>query len=225
MKFIDARQDLSVQVHPDDDFALEKENEYGKNEMWYVVDAEPGAGLYIGFSRDVSRDEVEQRIAENTIREVLNFVPTAPGDVFFIPAGTVHAIGAGNLICEVQQSSNCTYRLYDYDRKDRFGNKRELHLEKALEVLDYRKYNPGEAAESKDRIRCKYFDVSFVDVDGEKTIRLTDDSFYAIICTRGEGSLLMDCELEVRSGETVFIPAVNGSLTIAGNLSVVVARV
>ncbi len=225
VKLIDAREDLSVQVHPGDDYALENENEYGKNEMWYIVDAEPGAGLYIGFNRDVSRDEVEQRIADNTIREVLNFVRTKPGDVFFIPAGTVHAIGAGNLICEIQQSSNCTYRLYDYDRRDRFGNKRELHLQKALDVLDYRKYDPARAGRSREEISCKYFDVSIMDVDGEKAMRLTDDSFRVVTCIKGEGMLRIDTDIRIHAGETVFIPAINDIMTISGCLSVVISKV
>lgn len=140
VKFIDAKGNLSVQVHPGDDYALE--HEYGKNEMWYVVDCEPGSHLYVGFNRDVSREEVEERVNNNTILEILNEVTTHPGDVFFIPAGTVHAIGEGNLICEIQQSSNCTYRLYDYERRDKYGNPRELHIQKALDVLDYGKYRP-----------------------------------------------------------------------------------
>ena len=225
VKLIDAKQDLSVQVHPDDDYALENENQYGKNEMWYVIDAESGAGLYVGFNRDVSRDEVERRIADNTIKEILNYVPTEAGDVFFIPAGTVHAIGAGNLICEIQQSSNCTYRLYDYDRKDKFGNKRELHLQKALDVLDYRKYDPADAEASKDEIRCKYFDVSIIDVEGEKTIRLTDDSFYSVTCIKGEGMLHIDTDMRIIAGETFFIPAIHSIIKVDGNLSIIVTRV
>ena len=225
VKFIDAKQDLSVQVHPDDDYALEKENEYGKNEMWYIIDAEPGSGLYVGFNRNVSRKEVEKRIAENTIQEVLNFVTTKPGDVFFIPAGTVHAIGAGNLICEIQQSSNCTYRLYDYDRKDKFGNRRKLHLQKALDVLDYRKYEPTDTEVNKEEIRCKYFDVSILNIYREQTVRLADDSFYSVICISGEGTIHVDSDMPISAGETVFIPATNNALTITGNLSVITARV
>lgn len=225
VKLIDAREDLSVQVHPGDDYALENENEYGKNEMWYIVDAEPGAGLYIGFNREVSKEEVEKRIADNTILDVLNFVPTKPGDIFFIPAGTVHAIGAGNLICEIQQSSNCTYRLYDYDRKDKFGNKRELHLQKALDVLDYRKYNPAQAGKSGDEISCKYFSVSIIEINGEKTIRLTDDSFCSITCIKGEGILHIDADMQIYAGETVFIPAIDGTITIDGNLSMILSKV
>lgn len=225
VKLIDAREDLSVQAHPGDDYALENENEYGKNEMWYIVDAEPGAGLYVGFNRDVSRNEVERRIRDNTIREVLNFIRTKPGDVFFIPAGTVHAIGAGNLICEIQQSSNCTYRLYDYDRKDKFGNRRELHLEKALEVLDYGKYDPTQAGKSGEEISCKYFDVSIMNIDGEKTMRLTDDSFYSLTCIKGKGKICIDTSIDIAAGETVFIPATDNTMTLSGKLSAVIARV
>ena len=121
IKFIDSKESLSVQVHPDDEYALEKESEYGKNEMWYVLDAEPDSYIYCGFRREVSRDEVEKRIRDNTVTDILNKVPVSRGDIYFIPSGTVHAIGGGILICEIQQSSACTYRLYDYGRKDRFG--------------------------------------------------------------------------------------------------------
>ena len=137
VKLIDAKENLSVQVHPDDSYALEKENEYGKNEMWYILQCDPDSCIYCGFKRDVTREEVEKAVEENTILSLLNRIPIKQGDAFFIPAGTVHAIGKGSLICEIQQSSNCTYRLYDYNRKDKYGNYRELHMEKALAVMDY----------------------------------------------------------------------------------------
>ena len=226
IKFIDAKQNLSVQVHPNDDYALENENEYGKNEMWYVIDAEEGAGLYVGFNRDVSRQEVEKRVADNTILEILNFFPTHPGDVFFIPAGTVHAIGAGNLICEIQQSSNCTYRLYDYDRRDKFGNPRELHLQKALDVLNYQKYEPVELEETEGVIRCKYFEVSVVDVKGLKKIAVADDSFYSITCIGGSGIIELKGKEEIISaGDTFFIPAVNDFISVDGDMSLILTRV
>ncbi len=192
IKFIDAKNDLSVQVHPGDDYALEKENEYGKNEMWYVIESDPGAGLYVGFNRQTDRQEVARKIRDGSILDILNFYPTHPGDVFFIPSGTVHAIGAGNLICEIQQSSNATYRLYDYGRKDKYGNEWELHLEKALDVLNYQRYEPAELEETEGRIRCKYFEVGIVDIEGEKKIQLTDDSFYTISCLKGTGILKLD---------------------------------
>lgn len=221
IKLIDAKQNLSVQVHPDDVYALQHENGYGKTEMWYVIDAEPGAGLYVGFNRDVSKEEVAQRIKDNTIMEVLDFHPTKPGDVFFIPAGTVHAIGAGNLICEIQQSSNSTYRLYDYDRRDKFGNPRELHLDKALDVLNYHKYEP---IPFEGKVSCKYFNVSFVDVEGKQQITLTNDSFYSITCIKGSGTLTLGETMPINSGETVFIPATDSILNVEGNLSIVIAK-
>lgn len=234
IKLIDAKQNLSVQVHPDDDYALARENEYGKNEMWYVIDSEPGAGLYVGFTRDVSREEVSRRIEDNTITDVLNFYPTKPGDVFFIPAGTVHAIGAGNLICEIQQSSNCTYRLYDYGRRDKFGNLRELHLDKALDVLNYSKYAP-EQLDIKDdgsgnkRIRCKYFETMIVPVDGKTSIPLADDSFHAVMCIEGKSSIEVEGSEEVtlviKAGESMFIPATNSTLNINGKSTVVITRI
>lgn len=231
VKFIDAKGDLSVQVHPDDDYALEKENQYGKNEMWYVMDAEPGAGLYVGFNRDVTEVEVMDRITNGTIMEVLNFFPTKPGDVFFIPAGTVHAIGAGNLICEIQQSSNCTYRLYDYNRKDKFGNPRQLHLEKALDVLNCQKYDPGEfqditAASGKILSRCKYFEAVIYEIDGEEKAALYGDRFSSVICISGSGTLTIgSASMEIAAGESVFIPATDDLLTISGQLSVIQSHI
>ena len=221
IKLIDAKQNLSVQVHPNDEYAMKHENGYGKTEMWYVIDSEPDAGLYVGFKQDVSREEVAQRIADNTIMDVLEFHPTKPGDVFFIPAGTVHAIGAGNLICEIQQSSNSTYRLYDYDRRDKFGNPRELHLEKALDVLDYHKYAP---IAFNGKVSCKYFEVSFVDISGKQQIKLTDDSFCSITCIKGEGELTLDETMHISAGETVFIPAADSMLTVEGNVSLVISK-
>lgn len=231
IKFIDAKENLSVQVHPDDDYAMVHENEYGKNEMWYVVDAEPGAGLYIGFNRDVDAEEVVRRIEEDTILEILNFYPTKAGDVFFIPAGTVHAIGAGNLICEIQQSSNAIYRLYDYNRLDKFGNARELHLEKALEILDYKKYVPSDYEVNEDGAgtvlsRCKYFEAVVYEIEGEQRIRFEDDRFHAIVCINGEGDLKLDTTtMHITAGESVFVPATNGILTVEGELSIIVSYI
>ncbi len=224
IKFIDAKQNLSVQVHLNDDYALENESEYGKNEMRYVIDAEPGAGLYVGFNRDVDRAEVEQRVADNTILDILNFYETHPGDVFFIPAGTVHAIGAENLICEIQQSSNSAYRLYDYGRVDKFGNHRELHLRKALDVLDYGKYEPVELEQEDGVVRCKYFETAFL--KGESRFPLEDDSFYSVTCISGKGTVEVDEQImDVSPGDTFFVPAVNGTLSIDGTASLALTKV
>lgn len=228
IKFIDAKQNLSVQVHPNDDYALENENEYGKNEMWYVIDAEPGAGLYVGFNRNVDRAEVERRVSDNTILSILNFYPTNPGDVFFIPAGTVHAIGGGNLICEIQQSSNSTYRLYDYGRVDKFGNSRELHLEKALDVLNYKKYESRDFEVEQEcgrkLIRCKYFETCIV--DGNVQIPLENDSFRNVVCISGGGELTVGEECQsIKAGESIFIPATKGVVTLSGTTSVAITKV
>lgn len=164
IKFIDAKKDLSIQIHPDDDYALEIENEFGKNEMWYVVDCEPGAFLYCGLKKDSSKEEIRERIENNTITDILNKIEVHKGDCVMVKAGTIHAIGAGILICEIQQNSNCTYRMYDYDRKDKFGNKRELHIDKAIDVVDVKKYKPF-ISDNKDvperaevLVSCKYFE-------------------------------------------------------------------
>lgn len=221
VKFIDARGNLSIQVHPDDDYALEKENQYGKNEMWYVVDSKPGAGLYVGFNRAVSKDEVRRRVQDNTITEVLNFYPTKPGDIFFIPAGTVHAICEGNLICEIQQSSNCTYRLYDYDRRDKYGNPRELHLEKALDVLNFSKYEMVEG-----NVSCKYFETEFLRIDGTYSFRLGEDVFISLICISGTGKLSIDgYEMLIKEGDSFFVPAQNNILKITGTLKIAKSHV
>lgn len=231
VKFIDAKQSLSVQVHPNDDYALEHENEYGKNEMWYVMAAEPGAGLYVGFNRDVSREEVARRVEDNTILEVLNFYETKPGDVYYIPAGTVHAIGAGNLICEIQQSSNCTYRLYDYDRRDKFGNARELHLDKALDVLNFHKFEP-EALESEQDsagtviTRCKYFESTVYDVQGQARIPVSSSNFASIICMQGQGILRCNGEeLAVQAGESIFVPAIDSIVDAEGQMTLILSHV
>lgn len=227
VKLIDAETDLSVQVHPDDDYALSNESSYGKNEMWYVLDSKPGAGLYAGFRRDVTKEEVEAAVNDGTITDLLNFVPTQKGDVFFIPSGTVHAIGAGNLICEVQQSSNCTYRLYDYDRVDRYGNKRELHLKKALEVADYRKYVPQSLEGDGSLIcRCKYFEALVLDVNGKMTVPADDSKFDAIVCLEGEGSIsCADTKVSFKKGESAFLPASKDPFILTGTMKVLVCHV
>ena len=179
IKFIDAKNALSIQIHPDDDYALENENEFGKNEMWYVVDCEPGAYLYCGLKQDSSKEEIRERIENNTITEILNKIEVHKGDCVMVKAGTIHAIGAGILICEIQQNSNCTYRMYDYDRRDKFGNRRELHISKAIDVVDVKKYKPFVSGNSdvpegaELLVSCKYFEC-YKYVLGESVY--TDDS-------------------------------------------------
>lgn len=231
IKLIDAKENLSVQVHPNDDYAMEYEKEYGKNEMWYILDCEPDASLYVGFSRDVSREEVAKRIEDNTILEVLNKVETHPGDVFFIPAGTVHAIGAGNLICEIQQSSNSTYRLYDYDRRDKYGNPRELHLDKALDVLDYKKYIVKEkkvqdTLEKRVLCQCKYFEVVTYDIIKELQLCIDESSFVSIVCLTGSGAVSSgDLKQKLEKGDCLFVSAKEQKLVFEGNMRIIVSFV
>ena len=155
IKLIDAKKDLSIQVHPSDAYALEHEGQYGKTEMWVVLDAEPGASLYYGFDREVSLEEFSSRVSDGTLTEVLRKVPVKPGDVFFIPSGTLHAIGAGLVIAEIQQNSNVTYRVFDYGRLGADGKPRALHVEKALAVTDRR---PAPALDFGEHLGdCRYF--------------------------------------------------------------------
>ena len=191
IKFIDAKNALSIQIHPDDDYALENENEFGKNEMWYVVDCEPGAYLYCGLKQDSSKEEIRERIENNTITEILNKIEVHKGDCVMVKAGTIHAIGAGILICEIQQNSNCTYRMYDYDRRDKFGNRRELHIDKAIDVVDVKKYKPFVSGNSdvpegaELLVSCKYFEC-YKYVLGKSVY--TDDSSDKDICNNDDGN-------------------------------------
>lgn len=238
IKFIDAKDKLSVQVHPDDEYALEVENEYGKNEMWYIVEAEPEAFLYCGFVHDVSRREVEERIADHTIIEILNKIPVKKGEVYFIPAGTVHAIGEGLLICEIQQSSDSTYRLYDYGRRDRYGNARELHIGKALDVMDYHAYIPQKfegniEKEAQFEMRllcsCKYFECRSCLIEGEAELPLTEESFLSLLCVRGSGSVCrQDTEfapMEFEAGDSIFLPKAEGICKIKGDCEIIITKI
>ena len=223
IKFIDAEQDLSIQVHPNNIDAMEKEHQYGKSEMWYVLEAEPGAYLYCGFVHPISRDEYRRRIAENTLQEVLNAVPVKKGDLFYIPAGTVHAICKGVVIAEIQQNSNVTYRVYDYGRVGADGKPRQLHIEKAVEVskldLPCTKYNFG-----GHLVRSAYFTVDRLDAPCQ--IMTDEESFTSILVLDGSG--MISCASDTFScqkGDSIFIEADSGLGYISGNLQVLCTRV
>ena len=214
VKLIDAKRDLSVQVHPDDSYAERMEHQSGKAEMWVVLEAEPGAALYYGFARTVSRDEIEKSLAENTLTDLLRRVPVRPGDVFYIPPGTVHAIGAGMVIAEIQQSSNVTYRLYDYGRLGADGKPRPLHVERSLAVL-----KPGPVEQDWDfgghLGRHKSFTVDLL--QREAAGCCDGESFAGLLVTAGEGELLCGGETKpVRAGECVFLPADAGEWQLRG---------
>ena len=228
IKLIDAKGDLSVQVHPSDAYALEHEGEYGKTEMWYVLDCDEGAALYYGFTRDVTREEYENAIKDGKLTDILNRVDVKRGDVFFIPAGTVHAIGAGILICEIQQNSNTTYRVYDYNRRDKNGNLSPLHVEKALAVSDLKK-SPALPAipDGADVLlaECGYFEVRRLRFAGDGSVPATAGSFTALTVTEGEGTL-SDGEsiLSFRKGDTLFIPAQENSFAVTGACEMILSR-
>lgn len=228
IKLIDAESDLSVQVHPSDEYALQQEGESGKTEMWYILDCEEGASLYYGFSRDITREELEAAIAQGSLTELLNRVPVHKGDVFFIPSGTVHAIGAGILLYEAQQSSNTTYRMYDYDRRDKNGCLRPLHVAKALEVSSLRRSPPPPSIpEGEDVLlaQCAYFEVRRLRYSGEGLLHTHADSFTALTVIQGEGYLNdADTLLPFRPGDTLFIPAREDVLRIQGSCELLLSR-
>lgn len=203
VKLIDAASDLSVQVHPGDEFALKNEGQYGKTEMWYVIEAAPGAGLYVGFKRKTSAEEVRKAIADDSLMGLLSFHKVKPKDSLFIPAGTVHAIGAGVTLLEIQQNSTLTYRLYDYHRLGSDGQPRELHLEKALRVLDFGPYQKPEFPKPVIG-ECHYFSASVHAAAKEKAIHAPDNSFASVTFVAGSGIF---AGLPYRKGDTFFIPA------------------
>ncbi len=238
IKFIDAKQALSIQIHPDDEYALENEGEYGKNEMWYVIDCEPDSYLYCGLSKEVSKEEIEERIKNNTITEVLNRIDVKPGDVVMVKAGTIHAIGAGILICEIQQNSNSTYRMYDYDRRDKFGNPRELHVAKALDVVDTKAYVKDNNSEvmleenenySQERlVQCKYFECFKYEIFKEVKLVVDEASFISVLFIAGEGTITEEASgenMSYKAGDSFFISAGKRTVTISGNGSCIVTHV
>ncbi len=229
IKLIDAKGDLSVQVHPSDEYALANEGEYGKTEMWYILDCDEGASLYYGFSRNVTRDEYENAIKDGRLTEILNKVSVKRGDVFFIPAGTVHAIGAGILICEIQQNSNTTYRVYDYNRRDKDGNLRPLHIEKALEVSCLEKSPELPVTPDGQDVllaSCPYFEVRRIRFCGVGTISVDKTSFASLVVTDGQGTLAYEGgELSFSKGASILIPAQEADFRIDGHCEVILSKV
>ena len=231
IKLIDAKTNLSIQVHPSDEYALKNEGQFGKSEMWYIVDAKEGSGVYCGFKEKYSIDEVAKALKENRILDVLNFIEVKKGDCIYIPSGTVHAICGGLLICEVQQNSSLTYRLYDYDRVDAKGNKRELHIDKSLKVIDASKVCKvnEEVKVVDDNIKvlasCKYFTTREIKVQDELEVKMDDKSFASITVVEGSGSVEVDSNVETLAlGDTCFIPA-GCNYKLKGKMTIIEAKV
>ena len=220
IKFIDAKENLSVQVHPSDEYALANENSFGKTEMWYIVEAEQGAGIYLGFNRDVTKEEYKQAIKEKRLTEILNFYEVKAGECYFIPSGTIHAIGKGCLICEIQQNSNLTYRVYDYARKDKNGNERELHIEKALQVTKLTKHE--NMALSGDLLGVsKYFTVKKLCLKNEG-LQADNKTFQCFTCVKGQGEI--DGQA-VKQGDSFFVPASYGEYVVKGDMEIIMTEI
>ena len=233
IKLIDAKDNLSVQVHPDNEYAQRVEGEYGKTEMWYVVDCDEGAELLYGFKHEISKEEFARRIADNTLLEVTNNVPVHKGDVFFIEAGTLHAIGKGILIAEIQQNSNTTYRIYDYGRVGKDGKPRELHVDKAKDVtcLAPAKQYPETPVEqyegytSKLLAKCSYFTSYVLDIDGSAELEADSSSFSDLLIVEGEGRVIADDEVAFKKGDSIFVTAGTGRYTVEGRCRAVLTKI
>ena len=215
IKFIDANDDLSIQVHPGDELAASRHQSFGKTEMWYVLYAEPNAFLYNGFNREISPEEYEKRIEDNTILEVLNKETVSAGDMFFIPAGRVHSIGKGIMIAEIQQTSDITYRIYDFDRKDDSGLGRQLHTEESKAAIDYKLYDSYKADYTPqlnslvNAVDCPYFKTGVIALKGEIEVDLKQrSSFTIVICVEGDARLRVnEYEESLTKGEVVLLPS------------------
>lgn len=222
IKFIDAKQDLSIQVHPNDALAKERHNSFGKTEMWYIMDADPGAQLVVGFNRDVSKTEYEQSLQNDTLLELLHYEKVHEGDTFFINTGKIHAIGAGVVLAEIQQTSDITYRVFDFNRKDKEGILRELHTELALDAIDYKKKDDFKVAYSKEMnsvntmVDCPYFKTNILELDKNFSIDNNNrDSFTIYMCV--DGRALIENEfgkVSIQKGETTLIPAMSQIISI-----------
>ena len=225
-KYLDAREDLSIQVHPNDELARKRHNSFGKTEMWYIMQADQDARIIVGFKEDSSSKEYLDHLNNNTLVSILDEVNVRTGDVFFLETGTVHSIGAGLVIAEIQQTSDITYRLYDFDRKDAQGNTRELHVDLALESINYSKVDTfkeydKEVNQSNTIVDCPYFTTNFLPLDGQKTMLKTGNTFTVYMCI--EGSFEMEynkVKYNYKKGDTVLIPAAMNEFTLSGKASI-----
>lgn len=213
IKFLDAKTDLSIQLHPNDDLAKERHNSLGKTEMWYIMVAEPNSRLILGFKEDSSPKEYLHHLQEKTLPTILQEYAVKPGETYLIETGTIHAIGGGILLAEIQQTSDITYRVYDWDRRDNAGNQRELHVDLALDAIDYRKkepkltYQPKED-ESVEIVSTPYFITNYIELQTELSIAHKGESFRIYVCTEGSFSVRYTEEtISIQQGETILIPA------------------
>ncbi len=222
-KFLDARDDLSIQVHPNDELAKKRHNSFGKTEMWYVMQADTGARIVVGFKENSSKEEYVENLENKTLLSILKEVPVKKGDVFFLETGTIHAIGAGIVIAEIQQTSDITYRVYDWDRVDAEGKSRELHIDLALDAINYnttdteKKYSK-EKNKSNSIVNCPYFITNYFPLNGEVAVEKSNDSFTVYMCMEGDFDLeLNEKKWSYKKGDTVLIPATMKNFKLQGN--------
>lgn len=224
-KYLDAKEDLSIQLHPNDELAKKYHNSFGKTEMWYVMQADKDSRLIIGFKDKSSSEEYIDNLKNKTLLDILDVKKVNQGDVFLIETGTIHAIGAGVVIAEIQQTSDITYRVYDFDRTDVNGKQRELHLDKALEAINYdafetQRFYSKEENTSNEVVNCQYFTTNFIPLQGEIPVYKNKESFTVYMCVDGEFKLTADSgSFAYKKGDTVLIPAVLSDYRLSGQAS------
>ncbi|WP_291284998.1 type I phosphomannose isomerase catalytic subunit [Flavobacterium sp.] len=225
-KYLDAREDLSIQVHPNDELAKERHNSFGKTEMWYVMQADADARIIVGFKEDSNKEEYLKHLEDKTLVSILDEVKAKAGDVFFLETGTVHAIGAGLVVAEIQQTSDVTYRLYDFDRTDAQGNKRELHVDLALDAINYNKVETQKNYETKVNtsnvvVDCPYFTTNFIPLESKTEISKSGETFTVYMCIDGDFKIEYEgFEGFYRKGDTVLVPAEVNTFILDGNASI-----
>jgi mannose-6-phosphate isomerase len=225
-KYLDAREDLSIQVHPNDALAKKRHNSFGKTEMWYIMQADPEARIIVGFKEDSNANEYVEKLKSNDLLSILDSVNVKEGDVFFLETGTVHAIGAGLVVAEIQQTSDITYRIYDFDRVDAQGNTRELHVDLALEAINYEKVETHkeyleEENQSNSIVNCPYFTTNFIPLTDTINISKTGNSFTVYMCIDGAFEIEYDMNMyQYQKGDTVLIPAAMDYYVMSGKASI-----
>lgn len=224
IKFIDAKEDLSIQLHPNDALAKVRHNSFGKTEMWYVMQADEDSNLIVDFNQKMTPELYLEHLEQKTLPQILNFDKVKAGDTYFIEVGRVHAIGAGVMLAEIQQTSDITYRIYDWDRTDDFGNERELHTDLAIDAIgfdlpnNFRVKYAKKPNQSNEMVSCPYFTTSYLKVDQEIQKENTHDSFVIYICVEGEAQIKTETYSEViKKGETLLVPAAISSYQISAN--------
>lgn len=225
-KYLDAREDLSIQVHPNDKLAKERHNSFGKTEMWYVTQADADARIIVGFKENSSKEEYLKHLNDKSLVSILDTVKAKPGDVFFLETGTVHAIGAGLVVAEIQQTSDITYRLYDFDRKDAQGNTRELHVDLALDAINYNKVDTQKKYETKTNtsnvvVDCAYFTTNFLPLENKLEVSKSGETFTVYMCIEGSFEIEYDgFKQSYKKGDTILVPAEINAFVLTGNASI-----